>query len=494
MEVAKGRSGRVMLFLFLFLGWSLYPDRRAETAQAQVDAVAFSKAVQSMAALRVETKSGGVNTGMAFVVGDGDRAVTDARLLNDAARITLHFQDGSEVLSPGVLAVDGERGLALIDAPVKGGEGLSLEPAEIARGAMVHCGATRDGVFGFIKLSVAEVRQGAGKIERYILSGEAPWGNSGAPALDKKGNVTGVVIETPGGRVLIPSAFIAVMVFGSAPGQQAGVAAPSAGSPPVEPDTGLSEEADQAILDFLAVLFNHESVYLWAEVATGGTGFIQGVPQAFYDHQVRLETALRKLGGITSGDPLRDKVMKNLQEAGQNQVAMGNYFIQAVIQGQRTEDWGAEPQHLNKLAKAAYNIKREVLLLGFPDIQELYGLSAVLNGKMPRDVRYGLGLEKRPTPFALGAVTTTGDPFHLLVLSKGSFGESLGLREGDRVLSAGGVKFCADGSLEDFKVIIMKNSGKTISVAVERDGRVADLEMIIPGEVPGKFLYSSTSK
>ena len=227
-ELAKGRSGRVMLFLFLFLGWSLYPDRRAETAQAQVDAVAFSKAVQSMAALRVETKSGGVNTGMAFVVGDGDRAVTDARLLNDAARITLHFQDGSEVLSPGVLAVDGERGLALIDAPVKGGEGLSLEPAEIARGAMVHCGATRDGVFGFIKLSVAEVRQGAGKIERYILSGEAPWGNSGAPALDKKGNVTGVVIETPGGRVLIPSAFIAVMVFGSAPGQQAGVAALSA--------------------------------------------------------------------------------------------------------------------------------------------------------------------------------------------------------------------------------------------------------------------------
>ena len=100
---AKGRSGRFVLLFFLFLGMVLCPGRRAvaqDNERPQVDTAALLKAVQSIAALTVETKDGGKNKGLAFLIADGDRAVTAAHLLNNAARITLRYRDGSEDLSP----------------------------------------------------------------------------------------------------------------------------------------------------------------------------------------------------------------------------------------------------------------------------------------------------------------------------------------------------------------------------------------------------------
>jgi S1-C subfamily serine protease len=147
---------------------------------------------------------------------------------------------------------------------------------------------------------------------------------------------------------------------------------------------------------------------------------------------------------------------------------------------------------LNKRSKAALNIAREVLLSGLPDIHELYGSSTVLSEKMPRDVKYYLGVEKRLASFALGTVATTGDPLRLLVLYRDSLGENLGLRAGDRVLSAGGAKFDADNSLEDLKAVIMESLGRTIDLVVEREGEETTLKMDIPEEIPENYLLPST--
>ena len=91
-------------------------------------------------------------------------------------------------------------------------------------------------------------------------------------------------------------------------------------------------------------------------------------------------------------------------------------------------------------------------------------------------------------PFALGTVTTTGDPLRLLVLYHDSLGESLGLRTGDKVLSAGGAKFDADDSLEDLKALIMESLGRTIDLVVEREGEETNLKIDIPEEIPENYL------
>ncbi len=488
---AKGRSGRFVLLFFLFLGMVLCPGRRAvaqDNEGHQVDTAALLKAVQSIAALTVETKDGGKNKGLAFLIADGDRAVTAAHLLNNAARITLRYRDGSEDLSPGLLAVDWKRGLALINVPATEREGLALVQTDINPGTVVQCGAVRDGTYGFVQFTVSEVLQEARGGERYTLSGDASEGNSGAPALDKAGNVTGIVIETGEGRVLVPSAYVAALAPGFPLGAWGGAAALSAGASAAAPEPGLLEEADQAILDFMIVLFNHDSTYRWADEKTGGRGYLEGIPQDLYDSQTRLETALGRLGRATTGDYLRDKVIRNLQEVGHSEVAAVNYFIQAVIEGQESKDWGAQPQHLNKRSKAALNIAGEVLLSGLPDIHELYGSSTILSERMPRDVKYFLGVEEQLAPFALGTVTTTGDPLRLLVLYHDSLGESLGLRTGDKVLSAGGAKFDVDDSLEDLKALIMESLGRTIDLVVEREGEETNLKIDIPEEIPENYL------
>jgi len=492
---AKGRSRCFVLLLFLFLVVVLCPGRWSEAQDDErppMDAAALLKVVRSMAVLTAETKDGGETKGLAFLVADGDRAVTAAHLLDNAERITLRYRDGSEDLSPGLLAIDWKRGLALISVPVTGREGLALAQVDINPGMVVQCGAVRDGTYGFVQFIVSEVQQGAAEGERYALSGEAPRGNSGAPALDQAGNVVGVVIETGEGRGLVPSAFATALSPGLHPGIWDEGATPSVGAFPAVPEPDLLEEADRSILDFMIVLFDHDGIYQWADEKSGGRGYLEGVPLDLYDSQTRLETVLGRLGRATTSDYLRDKVIRNLQEVGQCEAAAVNYFIQAVIEGQQTKDWGAQPQHLNKRSKAALNIAREVLLSGLPDIHELYGSSTVLSEKMPRDVKYYLGVEKRLASFALGTVATTGDPLRLLVLYRDSLGENLGLRAGDRVLSAGGAKFDADNSLEDLKAVIMESLGRTIDLVVEREGEETTLKMDIPEEIPENYLLPST--
>ncbi len=473
-----------MLFVLLLSGMVL---SQFEPAEAQVDAAALSRAMKSVAELIAETKDGKESRGLAFLTAGGGRAVTAAHLIKNASKVTLRFQDGTELLSPGIIAVDEKRSLALIDVPASGREGLTLVQTSITPGTTVHCGAVRDGTFGFVQLSVSEVHQGASGVERYALSGEAPSGNSGSPALDQKGNVTGVVIETTEGRLLVPSAFVAAIDASSPLKSWGGEVPETVDAPQADPGPGPMDEIDKALLDFLVILYDHDSIYRWGQETTNGQGYLQGVPEAVYHYQTKLELAIKKLGRASIDDPLRKKIIMNLQEAGSQQVASANYFIQAVVAGQGAKDWGAQSQDLNKRSKAAIDIAGEVLKSELPAIHELYGRSTVLKEKMHRDIKYYLGIEKRLAPFAIGAVTTIGEPFRLIVLYHKTFGEALGLKAGDKILSAAGSKFDAEGSMEDFKSVIIENLGKTVDVIVERNGEQTTLKLKIPEEIPEKY-------
>ena len=471
----------VFLFGMVFLS--------SPSASAQVDAATLAKAMQSIVVITVETEKGSTVTGLGFLTAGENRAVTALHLLKNAKKVMARFQNGEEVLSPGLVDSDEKRGIAILDLPVPGKTALILAPAKVMPGTAVNCGAVRDGAYGFVQLSVTEVHQGTDGIERYILSGEASFGNSGAPALDAKGNVTGLVLETKTGRILVPSSFIMALnpsLLSKAWGTQI---EPATLAQLAAPASGPMDEIDSSILDFLILRANHQVVCYWADEVTKGKGFLQGVPQDLYNYQTKLEVGLRRIREIKTKDPSRTTLLKNLREIGASQYVAAENLAKAIVTGQQTNNWGPQAQDLQKRSKAAFTMAQDLLASQNSILHEIHSRSAAWKSKMPKDLVYELAIEPRPSLFRLGVQTLATNPFYLSIVYSGTFASTLGLLPGDRILAAGGNKLGPDGSIEEFKMIVQDNLGNTIPVTVERNGKKTDLKMDVPKEIPVNFLY-----
>lgn len=487
------KASKLSVLLFLSLLCMVFTGDRS--AGAEMDAAALSKAMQSVAVLAVETEGGQKLLGLAFLALGENRAVTAAHLIRNANKVTLKFQDGVEVGALGLVDIDEKRGLALIDVPSVGKGVLKLTQANIAPGMIINSGAVKDNTYGFVQSTITEVHQGADGVERCMLSGEAPSGNSGGPALDSKGNVIGMVIESRGGRVLVPSAFI-TSLNASLPTrpwgaqEQPAEAVGTAGTVVQTIGPGPMDEIDFMLLNFFITFYDHRSIYVWADKITSTVWGTHGVPQSVYDYQAKLERELNKLTNIKTDDPLRRKVLQIALEAGTSQFNTVNYLIQAMVIAQQTEKWGAQPEDLRKRAIASSNMVGEILGSGMPALMQLYKESMVFRENAPRELKYSMGLEKRPSIFMIGITNMIRNPFYVLVLYDNSMAKALGLRQGDEIISAAGQKFDnKNGSFEDFKMIIQNNLGKTIEVVVMRDSKETTLKMEIPKEIPKEYLY-----
>ncbi|MDO9508462.1 MAG: trypsin-like peptidase domain-containing protein [Thermovirgaceae bacterium] len=449
--------------------------------------------MQSIAVLTVETAGGSKVSGLAFVSSGENRAVTALHLLKDARKVTLKFQNGGEVDSPGFVDLDEKRGIALLDLPAPGKAALRLAPVKISPGTTVNCAAVRDAAFGFVQLSVSEVHQGADGVERYILSGEASGGNSGGPALDPKGSVIGLVLEEKKDgniqRTLVPAAFI-LALKASEPIKAWGAQnqAPTAQKPGTSAP-GPKDEIDSTLLDFFVLLSDHKVTYYWADEVTRSTGLQQGVPQQMYDHQTKLSLGLRQIKALTTDDPLRKDLLKTFVEIGTNQFSAAEFMVNAVVAWQQANNWGPQSQDLQKRAGASMTLANELNNASIPALRELYEKSSVFKEKIPKELVYSMGIEKRPSIFSLGVQTYARNPFALVMVYPDSVASTLGLQTGDLIVSAAGTKFESNGSIEDFKVIIQNNLGNAIDVLVERSGKKTDLKMAVLKEIPANFLY-----
>jgi len=484
----RGFSGKTLLFSLIFsvlFATCIMPGQ----AIAQMDASALTKAIQSIALLTVERSDGSKASGMAFISPGENRAVTDLHLLKDARKVTLKFQSGEEVSSAGIVDLDEKRGIALIDIPEQGRKKLNIEQVKITPGTVVNCAAAREEVFGFIRLSVSEVHQGTDGVERYVLSGEFFSGNSGTPALDVNGNVIGMVIDLGPSRILVPSAFIVALnpSLPVMPWETQGPAVATA-----EPSTqgpGPMDVIDSSILEFLILRADHQVIYYWADEITGGHGYRQGVPQDLYNYQTKLEVALRRIKDVQTDDPSRSTLLKNLLEAGSNQLLAAEYMIKAIVVGQQANEWGPQSQDLQKRSKAALAMTEEILASQNPILREIYGGSSAFSDNIPKELVYSLAIEPRPSIFRLGVQTLASNPLYLSVVYQDSFASKLGLKPGDRLISAAGTDLDPKGSIEEFKMIVQNNLGKTIPVTVEREGKKTELKMSVPKEIPSSFLY-----
>ena len=462
---------------------------RPGLANAQADAAALTKAIQSIALMTVETSKGSKASGLAFVSLGENRAVTALHLLKDARKVTLRFPSGEEVSSAGIVDLDENRGIALIDLPGPGRNKLNIEQVRISPGTVVNCAAAREGTFGFIRLSVSEVHQGTDGVERYILSGESFSGNSGTPALDVKGNVIGMVIELGNSRILVPSAFIVALDSSLPLRQWENQVSATAAAESATPGPGPMDGVDVSILEFLILWADHYVIYQWADEITRGHGYLQGVPQDLYNFQTKLEVALRRIKEVQTDDPKRLTLLKNLQEAGANQYIAAEHMMKAIVVGQQAKDWGPQSQDLQKRSKAALVMTDELLASQKSILREIYGSSAPFRDNIPKELVYSLVIEPRPSLFRLGTYSPMTNPLYLSIVYRDSFAATLGLKPGDRLISAAGIDLDPKGSIEEFKMIVQNNLGETIPVTLEREGKKTELKMQIPKEIPSSFLY-----
>lgn len=122
-------------------------------------------------------------------------------------------------------------------------------------------------------------------------------------------------------------------------------------------------------------------------------------------------------------------------------------------------------------------------------LREIYGGSSTFRDNIPKELVYALAIEPRPSVFRFGVWTPVTNPLYLSIVYQDSFASTLGLKSGDRLISAAGTDLDPKGSIEEFKIIVQNNLGKTIPVTVEREGKKTELKMQVPKEIPSSFLY-----
>ncbi len=483
-------------FIVSIVGLLVTPFFCGSAGAQKPDWPKLAKSLESAASVTIDKGSGETVTGLAFVLGRGDSAVTALSLLEDARKVELRFSDGLTLVSSGLVDTDERHGLALVKLEPSGKAPLDLAPVRLEPGSTVHCAASKGGNFGFVQLQVAEIHQGPGGVERYVLSGDAPEGLSGGPVMGADGKVVGALLEERTGaglvRVLIPAAYIQVLDFSAETGNWPGGAGTEASgeSGSKEPSaTGAFVELDQKLSGFLNLLSGNMALYFWANAKSKGYGFKEGVPQEIYNEQIRFQQVLGEISGIKTEDPLRSRVLASVVTAGRNYNQGLEYFIQSIVVGQQANSWTPQAEDLFKRSQAHLQIVVDTISAPESGVVDLMEASTEFREALLPETAYDLGLAPRPSSFRIGVVSRPENPFYLLVVFPEGFGASLGFRPGDRIISVGGHTFGERESIEDFKLKIEENLGKPLPVVVEREGKLETLEIKLPKEIPGKYLY-----
>lgn len=209
----------------------------------------------------------------------------------------------------------------------------------------------------------------------------------------------------------------------------------------------------------------------------------------FYDIQPYVDSAVAQLSRVKLGDPLRERLVQAVIQMLTGERAALEYDINcAVLNKDGSGRSAAQAEDFGRRAIAALSSVQDQILARGPDFRQLAEASPEFLKALPVEMRYFLGLTERRSKLVLGADVMAGDPFLLIVVGDRTLADKLGLRAGDRILSAGGRRFKADDDVEDFKLVVEASLGRMLKVLVNRRGKVKTLPLKIPAEISPEFL------
>ena len=175
-------------------------------------------------AVAIETfdaKGATISRGSGFFI-SGDKIITNRHVIEKSSRVEIHLMDGRRIPARGVLAIDGEGDLALIqiDLPQQPVAALPLVQAAPQEGESIVVVGNPFGLEGSVSNGiVSAVREipGYGKIIQ-ITAPISP-GSSGSPVVNMRGQVIGVAtLQAAEGQSLnfaVPSARIFQLKIGN---------------------------------------------------------------------------------------------------------------------------------------------------------------------------------------------------------------------------------------------------------------------------------------
>jgi len=457
--------------------------------------VLSSKVSPSFVTLKVQRADGSVQTGNGFLTLRDGVVATAWHIVKDAKRVVAKFPGGDEYECTGLIDKDETRNVALIRIKLFGRQMLQMSGADSVAGDIINMAAVKDSAFGILKVKVDEPANSDGTVWAK-LEGETPVNNSGSPLIDDNGTVIGILtLRKPGEDLvgfMIPARFI-LALDSSLPTQPwsqiTSAATPTQPTATPGPQVSNMPEIDSLIGKAFVTLSDNMDVIVWADVGIKGYGFRNGVPKPVYDFQQELDAVGIKLAEVRTDDQLRLRVIKSLLQVLALQKASSENFIRSVVIGQQLGVWGAQSQ--DAFNRASANIKgiEDKLLEMKTDIVELDQASEKFREWMFPKMRYWLRLVDRPTGYSLGAVSYARRPFFLLVVYNTGVAYKIGLRAGDNIKSIAGQDPTPSFDIEAVKVIIKENLGKKIDAVVERNGKIENIKLKIPKEIPPEAIY-----
>jgi predicted metalloprotease with PDZ domain len=212
--------------------------------------------------------------------------------------------------------------------------------------------------------------------------------------------------------------------------------------------------------------------------------------EAVYQLQQGLDAATASVGEIRTDSELRLRVGRALVQIIANQKAASESFIRAVVVGQQTKSWNAQSQDAQKRSNSIRQSIAGQIAAIKDDLKVLEAESAKFREFLPYEQRYQLGLAERHSGFRMGVTTYPRNPFFLLIVAADGLAQKMGLRPGDKIVSAGGREFSAADDFEELKLLIKSNVGKTLPAVVVRSGKTQDIRLKIPKEIPKDALYA----
>ena len=478
----------------------------AAPASAQTGAVSAvsPKVLPSVAQVKVQRGGGVTGIGTGFVAVKDGLMVTALHVLRDAAKVTVTFASGEEFEAVGLVDKDERRNLALVRIRAFGRPVLASAQGELAVGARVFAAVVKDGAFGVVEASVAGVTV-QGPMKYYRLAGDIPGGNSGAPVVNAIGEVVGLHMTlSQEGRdieIAVPATY-ALGLEPSLPVQPWSPSAQAAGAPPgggAQPQTpgvaaGASPATDGVDAELAAAIIN---VHDWAaffqplsERLYAMTRYTNTNRLDLYQYQSQMDTAISKIGWVKPADPLREKLVQAVGQV----LARERQGLELDINCWLLNKDAGPGKHIPEAEDAARRataifeaIPSQVSALQ-PDFRALAQQSPKFLAPLSPEMRYFLGIEPRKSTLVLGVYLHSTVTMQVLSFARAKpLAGQLGLQPADLIVSAGGRTFKPEDDMEDFKLLIESNAGRTLEVVVKRGGKLKTLQAKIPADVMQRY-------
>ena len=456
-----------------------------------------SKALPSVVTLTVQKSDGSVQTGNGFLTVRDGIVATAWHIVKDAKRVVAKFPGGDEYECSGLIDKDETRNIALIRIKVFGRPLLKMSPDDAAAGRSLNLAGVKDSAFGLLPVKVAEAANSDGTVWAK-LEGDTPPNNSGSPLIDDQGAVVGIMaLRKPAEKIvgfMIPARFI-LALDSSLPTQpwsqipsSVPLPQPTATPAAVPTRTPDLKEIDVLIGSSYQSLSDNLIILAWADRRKAGYGFKNGVPKEVYDLQQTLEAYGAKLAEVRTDDQLRARVIKSLLQMITAQKASSENFIRAVVIAQQYQVWGAQSQDALSRASSLQNSISAKIKESLTDNAALEKESATFRDYLFPAIRYWLGLAPRPSGYSLGVETYSRNQYYLLVVYADSLAGKIGLKPGDTIKTVAGRDLTKSIDIEDLKLIIKENLGNKIDAVVERDGKIENIKLKIPKEIPAEAI------